>query len=50
MKKIYTTPMSELIALSSRDVITLSVEGNDEKEKLKSVHLSDILGGAPEIE
>ena len=50
MKKIYMAPMSELIALSSRDVITLSVEANDGTEKVKSVHLSDYLGGAPDID
>jgi len=43
--------MSELIALSSRDVITLSVEANDGTEKVRSVHLSDYLGGGtPDIE
>ena len=47
--KRYETPMSEIIALSSRDVITLSVEADDSKQSVKSVHLADILG-APDID
>jgi len=45
MKKNYVAPMSEIIALSSRDVITLSVEANDSNVGVKGgIHLGDFLG------